>query len=485
MYDANERDATHDDATHVEATHNAAPVHGADHATEPILNRLAERMRGPLLRPGDAAFDEARRLWNGVLQPRPHAIARCRGAADVTEALRAARQAELPVAVRGGGHNVAGRASVDGGLVIDLGEMRAVEVDPATRTVRAEGGATIGDLDRETQAAGLAVPMGVVSATGIAGLTLGGGMGWLRRAHGLSCDALIGATVVTADGRSVRASDDGNPDLLWALRGGGGGLGVVTSFEYRAVRLGPEVAFNVTFYPRRDARRVFHAHEAFLREDPGSVSTLFALGRMPEEGFPEELHGQPFAAVLAMHAGEAHEGLEAMRPLREVTEPLLDLSDVVPYVEAQRFFDDDYPDGLRYYWKSVSLPVLDDRALDVLLEFAERAPSDLSTLDVWRHGGAMSAPAEGATAYGRRDLLYLVNGEANWDDPEQDDVNIAWVRDCLEALRPYAADHLYLNFPGFHEEGEALERAALGENRARLEDVRRRFDPRGLFRPRF
>lgn len=477
-------DATNSDATHRDTTRHDATVPVAGTATEHILDGLAERLRGALLRPGDAAFDEARRLWNAVLQPRPHAIARCRGAADVIEAVRAARTAELPVAVRGGGHNVAGRASVDGGLVIDLGEMNAVEVDPATRTVRAGGGATIGDLDRETQVAGLAVPMGVVSATGIAGLTLGGGMGWLRRAHGLSCDALIGATVVTADGRLVRASDDENPELLWGLRGGGGGLGVVTSFEYRAVPLGPEVAFNVTFYPLREARRVFHAHEAFLRDDPGRVSTLFALGRIPEEGFPEELHGQPFAAVLAMHAGDAQEGLEAMRPLREVCEPLADLSEVVPYVEAQRFFDDDYPDGLRYYWKSVSLPELDDRALDVLVDFAERAPSDLSTLDVWRHGGAMSAPADGATAYGRRDLPFLVNGEANWDDPEEDEANIAWVRDCLEALRPYAADHLYLNFPGFHEEGEALERAALGENHARLERLRRRFDPQGVFRPR-
>lgn len=477
MHEANPHDAIRDEGTRTTAPHRA------EGTTERFLAGLTERLHGALLRPGDDAFEDARQLWNGVHRPTPLAIARCRGAADVALAVDAAREARLPLAVRGGGHGVAGDGSVDGGLVIDLAEMNAVEVDPATGTVRAQGGATIGDLDRESQAAGLAVPMGVMSATGIAGLTLRGGMGWLRRAHGLACDALIAATLVTADGRLVRASEAENPELLWGLRGGGGGLGVVTSFEYRAVPLGPEVAFNVTFYPRREARRVFHAHEAFLRDEPGRVSTLFALGRMPAEGFPDELHGQPFAAVLGMYAGEVREGVEAMRPLREICEPLADLSDVVPYVEAQRFFDDDYPDGMRYYWKSTSLAAVDDRALDVLLDFAERTPSDLSTIDVWRHGGAMSEPAAAATAYGRRDLPYLVNGEANWEAPEDDEANIAWVRACLEALRPYAADHLYLNFPGFREEGEAQERAALGENHARLERLRARYDPGRLFRP--
>ncbi|MFW5899351.1 MAG: BBE domain-containing protein, partial [Jiangellaceae bacterium] len=292
----------------------------------------------------------------------------------------------------------------------------------------------------------------------------------------------IGATLVTAEGQLVHASDAETPELMWALRGGGGGLGVVTQFEYRAVPIGPQVAFNVTFYPQRDAKRVFHAHEAFLQRDPGLVSTLFALGRIPDEGFPEELHGEPFAAVLGMHAGEAEAGLEAMRPLREICEPLADLSDVMPYLDAQRVFDPDYPDGLRYYWKSTSLPDIGDEVLDVLLAFAARAPSDRSTLDVWRHGGRMAEPANEATAYGRRDLTFLVNGEANWERPEDDAANVAWVRDCLKALEPYAADHLYLNFPGFLEEGIALERAAHGDNHARLEALRRRYDPDGVFR---
>lgn len=456
------------------------------HLDPAIVDAVRDGIRGDVLRPGDAGYDEARTLWNAVVDRHPAAIVRCRTHDDVVHAVNCARDGGAAVAVRSGGHNVAGLSSIDGGVVIDLSEMNAVEVDPATATatVTAQGGATIGDLDRATQAHGLAVPMGVVSATGVAGLTLGGGMGWLRRRYGLACDALVGATVVTADGRTVRAGDDGDAELLWALRGGGGAFGIVTSFRYRAYAVGPDVAFAITFYPLSEARRVFRAHEAYLHDEPGTVSTLFALGRLPrEEHVPERLHGHPFAAVLAMHAGDPSAGWEALRPLREICEPLLDLGGVMPYLDAQQVFDADYPDGLRYYWKSISLPEIDDDVLSILVEHAERAPSDLSTLDVWHNDGAMAEPAPDASAYGRRDARYLVNAEANWERADRDDANIAWARACLAALEPYGSDHLYLNFAGFHEEGERLARAAYGPNYARLAELKARYDPTGLLGP--
>lgn len=450
-----------------------------------VPGRLGGTTTLELLSPGDDAYDEARRLWNAVIDRRPAVIARCRTSGDVRGALRLAHERGLPVAVRGGGHNVAGLALLDGGLVVDLTEMNEVTVDPRRRTVTAEGGATIGDLDRVTQGHALAVPMGVVSATGIAGLTLGGGMGWLRRRYGLSCDAMIGATVVTADGRTVRAGEgEGeDPDLLWGLRGGGGNFGVVTSFTYRAYPVGPDVAFSVTFYPQELASDVVRVHDAFIAADAGDVSTLVALGRMPhEEAFDSEVRGRSFIAVLAMHAGDAEVGWKALEPLRSVGEPLADVGGIMPYLDAQRFFDGDYPDGLRYYWRSIGLAELGEEVLATLLRHAAAAPSDRSTLDVWFHGGAVAGPAADATAYGRRDLPYLVNAEANWEAPEEDAANIAWARAVTAELERLGASRPYLNFPGFLEDAEAQVRAVYGANRRRLALLKRRFDPDNVFR---
>jgi FAD/FMN-containing dehydrogenase len=448
------------------------------------LSALRTTLQGSLIEPGEIAYDEVRALWNGMIDKYPVAIARCKSTADVQKAVKFARANNLTIAVRGGGHNVAGLASVDGGLVIDLSEMNAVQVDPMKRLVKVQGGAKLKDIDQATQGFGLAVATGVVSATGIAGLTLNGGMGWLRRKYGLSCDNLMAAEVVTANGEIARASETENADLLWGLRGGGGNFGIVTSFEFKAHQLGPEVAFTFVFYRLEHAKAVLRAHEDFLKQDSaGDVSTIAVLGRVPHaDVFPHEIHGTPFVGILGMHAGNAARGEEVMRPLREFATPLVDLSSRMPYTQAQTVYDEDYPNGKRYYWKSTSLMSLSDEVLEILLKYAELAPSDHSTIDIWYHGGAVAALSEEATAYSRRDIPYLINPEANWDDPKDDAVNITWARDLLKELTPHSESNLYLNFPGFLEEGDAMMRSAFGRNYEKLVELKTKYDPHNVFR---
>ncbi len=437
---------------------------------------------GEVILPGDAAYDEARAVWNGVIDRRPAAVARCAGVGDVVVALREARERGLVVAVRGGGHNVAGTGTVDDGLVIDLSPMRQVEVDPARGTARAAGGATLGDLDAATQAHGLAVPVGIVSETGVAGLTLSGGMGWHRRKHGLSCDNLLSAEVVTADGDVLTASPDEHPDLHWGLRGGGGNFGVVTSFELAAHPVGPDVAVAFVLYPAARAAAVFGASDAWTREAIDDVAPIAFIGTVPPaEVFPVEAHGKPFVAVAAVHP-QAGEGEAVLQPLRELGDPIVDLSGVLPYVEAQSLLDEDYPKGARYYWTSINLTGLSEGALAQLERSAEAAPSGLSTIDVWYQGGAMSrVPAEGS-AFGDRSSPILIGVEANWEDPADDEANIAWARRCVEDFRPFSDGGTYLNFPGFLEEGQQQLRDAYGANLARLGEVKKAYDPENVFR---
>src|ERR687890_981472 len=286
---------------------------------ESVVERFGSRLRGKLLSPGDAGYEEARLIWNGLIDKRPALIARCAGVADVIDSVNFARENDLLVAVRGGGHNVAGNAVADGGLVIDLSPMKGIRVDPERRTARAEGGATLGDIDRETQVFGLATPLGVVSETGIAGLTLGGGIGWLRRKYGLSSDNLVSVDLVTADGRFLTASEEENEDLLWGIRGGGGNFGVVTSFEYRLHPVGPEVMCSFVFYPGDRTKEVLRSAVEYVAEAPDEVSPVGVLGRVPPgEIFPERWHGEPFVAFLAMYVGDVEEGEWVLRPLREL-----------------------------------------------------------------------------------------------------------------------------------------------------------------------
>ena len=457
---------------------------GADAALgAAVVERFGSGLRGELLRPGDSAYEEARKVWNGLIDKRPALIARCAGVGDVVDSVNFARENDLLVAVRGGGHNVAGNGVCDGGLVIDLSPMKSVRVDPERRTVRAEGGARLADLDRETQVFGLATPMGVVSETGIAGLTLGGGIGWLRRKHGLSSDNLLSVDVVTADGRFLTASEAENPDLFWGIRGGGGNFGVVTSFEYRLHPVGPEVMFCFVLYPGDRAKEALGFCEEYVAEAPEGVSPLGVLGHVPPvELFPERWHGEPYVALLAMHAGDAEEGERVLKPLRDLGGAIADLSALMPYTQVQRVLDEDYPDGWRYYWKSQNISGLSDEVIERLADHLEAAPSHHSTIDVWYQGGAMSHTEASETAFGDRSAPIWLGVEANWEDTQDDEANISWVRECVSDMRRYSGGGAYLNFAGFFEEGDRLMREAFGENYERLVGLKNKYDPTNLFR---
>ncbi|HZB10723.1 MAG TPA: FAD-binding oxidoreductase [Rubrobacter sp.] len=457
---------------------------GADAALgETVVERFGLGLRGELLRPDGTAYEEARKLWNGLIDRHPALIARCAGVGDVIDSVNFAREHDLLLAVRGGGHNVAGNAVCDGGLVIDLSPMKGIRVDPERRSVRAESGATLGDLDRETQVFGLATPMGVVSETGIAGLTLGGGIGWLRRKHGLSSDNLLSADVVTADGRFLTASETENADLFWGVRGGGGNFGVVTSFEYRLHPVGPEVMFCFVLYPGNRTKEVLSFCQQYVAEEPEEVSPLAMVGRVPPvEMFPERWHGEPMVAVAAMYAGEAEKGERVLRPLRELGGTIADLGARMPYTVAQSLFDEDYPDGWRYYWKSHNISALNDEVIERLLIHAEAAPSPHSTVDVWYQGGAMSRIEASESAFGDRSAPIWIGVEANWEDTQDDEANIAWARECVADMRRFSGGGAYLNFAGFFEEGDRLIREAFGENHKRLVELKNKYDPTNLFR---
>jgi FAD/FMN-containing dehydrogenase len=447
-----------------------------------LAGRGIEGFGGEVIARGDDRYDEARALWNGLIDRSPTVILRSHSPADVAAALRFARTQGLPVAVRGGGHGVAGNALRDDAVVIDLSALKDVSVDAEARTARAGAGVTLGELDRATQADGLAAPLGVVSQTGIAGLTLGGGIGWLRRKHGLASDNLVSLEVVTADGHFVTASESENADLFWGLRGGGAGLGVVTSFEYRLHPVGPEVMLLFVFYPGERAGEILGRLDEFMATAPADISPLSFLGRVPHvEDFPEQAHGRPYVAILAPYIGSVDEGEQVVAPLRELGDAIADFSGPTTYVETQAVLDADYPDGGLYYWKSADLDRLEAEAIDVIASHAAEAPSDESTIDVWFHGGAMNRIAPEATAFGARPS-YLIGVEANWHDAALTEANVAWARATVAALEPFSTGGGYLNFPGFFEEGEELLRASHGAgNYERLVALRKRYDPTGLF----
>jgi FAD/FMN-containing dehydrogenase len=450
------------------------------------VRRLAESFHGQLIRPQDPGYDEARALWNGMIDRYPALIARAADSDDVVLAVNFARAQSLPLAVRGGGHNVAGHASIDNGLVIDLSTMNLVTVDPDNRLARVSGGATWGDVDAATQPYGLAAPGGVVSLTGVAGLTLGGGFGWLRNAYGLACDNLVAATVVLADGRVVRASADENPDLLWGLRGGGGNFGIVTEFTFQLHPVGPDV---MHVFVMKDASGA-HMAEAlrffrdFSETAPDAVTTLGATGVVPShaEAYPVEIHGKPFVLLGAMYAGPAEEGRRVLQPLLDFGVTLADFSAVRSYVEAQQIFNAEYPDGMRYYWKSLNVTRLDDAVIDVVVDRSRHMASPISTVDLWYVGGAVKRVGPEASAFGGRQAGWLVNYEANWEDPADDAANLGWVQAGVDALKPFSDGSRYLNFAGFQEEGDPMMHAAFGSSYARLAALKARYDPDNLFR---
>jgi FAD/FMN-containing dehydrogenase len=444
---------------------------------------FSERVRGPVLAPGDPGYDDARSLWNALIDRRPALIVQCSGAADVVDAVNFAREQGLVLSIKGGGHNVAGNAVNDGGLVIDLSQMRGVHVDPETQTVRVHGGATLGDMDRETQLHGLAVPVGVVSETGVAGLTLHGGVGHLRRKYGLSIDSLLSVDIVTADGQFRRASATENEDLFWAVRGAGANFGVVTSFEFQAYPVGPMVFVGAIFYPLEEAPKILAGWRDFMSTAPEELSSLAICWSLPpSEPFPPEVHGTPVVAVAAAYCGPVEEGERVVQPLRELGEPVVDASGPWPWLGLQSGFDAIFPKGELRYWKSRSVRELSDEVIGEIVAFADRRPTPMTDIGIWHHGGAMSRVAEGETAYGGRDVEFLVAVEANWTDPAQNDEAIGWAREVWDAMEPYTTGAVYLNFPGLGEEKDDLARAGYGENYERLTELKAKYDPDNLFR---
>jgi FAD/FMN-containing dehydrogenase len=448
------------------------------------LEELKSRIAGEALVPDDEGFAAALVIWNGMIAKQPAAIVRCKSVDDVVKAVSFAREQGLAVSVRGGGHHVAGSSLIDGGVVINLSQMRAVTVDPVSATVRAEGGARIAELDAATQAHGLAVPMGVVSETGVAGLTLGGGVGWMRRKHGMSCDNLIGADVVLSDGRLVRASATENADLFWALRGGGWDLGIVVALEYQAYPLGPEVWVSLVGYPWAEAKQVMQRFREFAVTAPEGFNALCVAWTVPEiDEFPRDAWGKPFILVVGPYAGSVEEGRQESRPLLSLGTVLGDGSGPMPYVEAQKvLFDEDYPTGDRYYWRSVYLRELSDPAIDVLLDLAAKRPSQRSSLDLWLLGGAIGRHAQDESAAGHRDAPWLIGIEANWSDPADDAANIAWAKEAGDVLQPFSTGGSYMNFED--PDDASATAASYGDALERLRAVKQKYDGANLFRSR-
>jgi FAD/FMN-containing dehydrogenase len=452
-------------------------------ATSSELERLRDCVHGPVIGPDENGYDKARSIWNGAIDRRPAGIVRCTGIADVAAAVRYARERDLLVAVRSGGHGVGGHALCDGGLVIDLSPMRGIRVDPAARTARAEAGVLWGEFDRETQLFGLATVGGIVTHTGIAGLTLGGGIGWLMRKYGATVDNLLSVDVVTADGELVTASEDHNPDLFWGVRGAGGNFGIVTSFEYRLHPVGPIVLAGPIFHRLQDAPEVLRFYREFAATAPDELTTIFELELAPLLPFlPEDVHGKPIVMVGACYAGPPEDGAEVVRPLKEFGNPISDLLEPKPYLALQSMFDPFVPHGWHRYWKSVELPPLTDNAIDMLIDHTSRITSPRSYTIIFQLGGALARVAEDATAYPQRDAAFNVNINAVWteDDPDAHR-HIAWARDFFDAMQPHARDRVYVNFLG--DEGPDRVRQAYGtEKYDRLVELKRNYDPTNFFR---
>jgi len=440
--------------------------------------------RGELLTADHADYDDARAVWNGMVDRRPQLIARCTGTADVVAAVRFARAHELEIAVRGGGHNVGGTAVCDGGIVVDLSAMRAVSVDPVERVAQVQGGALWGDVDHETQAHGLATTGGIIGHTGVGGLSLGGGIGWLMRKHGLTVDNLVAAEVVTAAGEVVRASADEHPDLFWALRGGGGNFGVVTWFRFALHPVGPTLMAGPVFWAAEDTTDVLRFYRELVSRAPDELGNVVRLGTIPPlPVIDEELHFRPAIAVASCYAGPVQEGERALRPLREFGSPLVDLVGPTRYVDHQSGLDDTVPHGWHYYWKATDLTELSDDVIDVVADHAYRATSPRSYAAMFHLGGAVARTAHGATAYIGRDVEHNIIIDAAWLPEDDDTVGAAetrWARELLDALAPHHAG-VYVNFLDSDEDPSRILEAYGDDTYGRLAAVKATYDPNNVF----
>jgi FAD/FMN-containing dehydrogenase len=448
---------------------------------EAALNALQASFRGELVRPDDVGYDVQRKVWNGSIDRRPALIARCAGVADVRAAVGFAKDSGLPLAVRGGGHSFPGLSVCDGGIVIDLGSMKGIRIDPEKRTARVQAGVLWGELDHETQAFGLATTGGIVTHTGVAGLTLGGGIGWLQRKHGLTVDNLLAADLVTADGELVRASADENSDLFWGLRGGGGNFGIVTEFEFRLHPVGPIVLAGPIFWPMEDSPEVLRFYRDWIADAPDELMTIVIHRKAPAVPFvPTDLHGRLIVGVACCYAGPVAEGEKVVRPLKEFGTPVLDLCVPKPYVEHQAMFDVAFPHGWWYYIRACDVAELTDEVVDITVDHSLRIESSLTSFPIWQQGGAVARVGEDETAFGGRAAGHTYNVAVATAGPEGFAEEREWVRTFWSALEPFHTS-VYVNF--LMEEGEERIRDAYGAAKYdRLKALKRRYDPDNLFR---
>ena len=447
------------------------------------IEAFAQRFQGKLIQPGDADYDETRSIWNGIIDKHPALIARSTGTADVLEAVNFARENNLLIAVRGGGHNVAGNAVCDNGLMIDLSEMKGIHVNPKERTVRVQPGAIWREVDRETQVFGLAVPSGIVSETGVAGLTLGGGFGWMTRKHGFTIDNVISLDVVTADGRILKASESENPDLFWGMRGGGGNFGIAVSFEFQMHPVGPEVLAGPIIYPLEAASDVLRFYREFTASAPKELGSMVVFRTAPPTPYiPEGLRGKPVIVVIATYVGNTEDGQRVLQPLREFGTPLFDGIGVKPYITHQKSLDPGQPHGHRYYWKSEYAHEISDNAIETLIAYAANMTSPSSRLAVFHLGGAIRQYDEQAMAVSHRDAEYVFGINNGWANALDDEKEIQWTNDLWTAIRPFSTGGVYVNFLSA-DEGQERVRAAYGpEKYDRLVKLKNQYDPNNLFR---
>lgn len=446
------------------------------------LDALRPLLRGSVLLPGDAGYDVARTLWNGMIDRKPAAIVRPAGAADVIQAVNFARENKLLLAVKGGGHNIAGKAACDDGLLLDLSAMRSVRVDPSTKRARVEPGALLSDFDRETQAFGLSTPTGINSTTGMAGLTLGGGFGWQSRKRGLTIDNLVAVDVVLASGEFVQASAEKNADLFWALRGGGGNFGVVTSFEYRLHKLGPEVLAGLVVYPFDQARQVFEGYRRFAAAAPDEMTAWLVLRQAPPLPFlPESVHGKEVIVVAFCWIGEMGPGQELAAQLRAFGKPVGEHAGPMPFTAWQTAFDPLLTPGARNYWKSHDFKAVTGDVERIVCDAVSRLPSGECEVFIGHLGAAVNRVAAGDTAYPHRDVEFVINVHTRWREPDQDSKCIGWARQLFDALTPYATGGVYVNFMP-DDEGQRVAPGAYGPNYARLARLKATYDADNLFR---
>jgi len=446
-----------------------------------IIQELKSKIRGQVISPTESDYNKARTIWNAMINKKPGVIVRCSGVADVITSVNIARDSNLLLAVHGAGHNIAGNSVCDGGIMIDLSQMNSVRIDPKSKKAYVEPGAILGDFDHEAQAFGLATPLGINSTTGVSGLTLGGGFGWLTRKHGMTIDNLISADVITADGELVHTNENQKPDLFWAIRGGGGNFGIVTLFEFQLHKVGPDVLAGLMVFPFKDAKSVLKKYRKFVQKIPNELNVWSILRQAPPLPFlPKRVHGKEVVILAILYSGEIKQGQKLIKPLRRFAKAHGEHTGAMPYEAWQQGFDPLLTPGARNYWKSHNFSELSDGALDAIIEYAGKLPSPQCEIFIGLLGGKAAKVSPDAMAYGNRDANFILNVHSRWDKTKDDTRCISWARDFFDASAPYATGGVYINFVTQDETDRIA--AAYGKNYKKLVRIKNKYDPNNLFR---